>query len=251
MTVYSKELSERLILFGLGRTETLIYLYLLERGSEVGGTNIATGLKLHRQYIYNALPKLFELGLIEEVPRGKQHKYKALPPIALERIGRKQAIVASDLSRDLNLISNIGNEQDFEVVQGVKSIQQLEFQLLEQSTNQDVDLIIGGATKTFFEIMGDTLEDYLEQKEQIGVGSQYIGAWNERELFDAQINKYGNQQYRFLKNMPSGITHTVIRKNTVSFYSFLQPPLVYIIHSEAVAKHYADFFHMLWDMAGE
>jgi len=52
-----------------------------------------------------------------------------------------------------------------------------------------------------------------------------------------------------MKDLPQGVTHMVIRKDLVLFYSFLTPPLVYVIKSETVAENYKQFFMMLWNMA--
>ena len=41
--------------FGLSENEARVYLYLLERGAEVGGSKVAFGSDLHRQYVYTAL----------------------------------------------------------------------------------------------------------------------------------------------------------------------------------------------------
>ena len=49
--------------------------------------------------------------------------------------------------------------------------------------------------------------------------------------------------------LPSGVTHIVIRDEIVSFFSFPNPPLVYVIKSPVVAQNYKAFFMMLWGMA--
>ena len=62
--------------FGLSKNEALIYMYLLGRGMEVGGSKIAFGTSIHRQYVYTGIKRLIELGLVEVVKHGKQSKYK-------------------------------------------------------------------------------------------------------------------------------------------------------------------------------
>ena len=56
---------------------------------------------------------------------------------------------------------------------------------------------------------------------------------------------------RFFETLPEGATHMVVRKDSVSFFSFLRPSLLYVIKSPVVAEDYKQFFMMLWDMAGE
>ncbi|MBP9760085.1 MAG: hypothetical protein KBD24_01825, partial [Candidatus Pacebacteria bacterium] len=76
--------------FGLSENEALIYTYLLERGTAVGGSNIGYGTGLHRQYVYVALKTLGELGLVESVSHGKQNRYKAIAPSQVEKIAKRR-----------------------------------------------------------------------------------------------------------------------------------------------------------------
>jgi sugar-specific transcriptional regulator TrmB len=250
-SIDKKQYVEKLQGFGLTAGQAKVYVTLLEHGKELGGTKLALITDMHRQYIYLALPELIELGLIEEVGDGKNKKYKARPPFELEKIGRKRALAASDLARELNAISNIGNEQEFEVIQGSRAVQTYEMNVLNQYTEGDMEYIIGGASSGFRKVMGDVFVEYLDEKERKCIPVKYIGSANERGEYAQYIGKYANQEYRFMAKLPQRVTHMVIRKDSVSFYSFLNPPLVYVIKSPVVAQNYKDFFLMLWEMAVE
>lgn len=238
-----------LVAFGLSAPEARVYIYLLERGREAGGSKIASATGLHRQYVYIALPELITRGLVEEVAHGKQNKYKARPPALIETLGRKRAIEAGDLARKLNVISNIGNEQDFEVLQGARAIQEYELQTVTHPDEGAEECIIGGASSSFAAVMGDEFEEYLELKEKAQIGVKYLGTEDERPEYQKYIGTFANQEYRFLPKLPKGKTHMVVRKDSVSFYSFLTPPLVYVAKSREIADHYRAFFDMLWEMA--
>lgn len=241
--------TQRLAEFGLNTAESKIYLYLLQLGKKTGGSNIAQATGLHRQYVYNALPKLIAHGLVKEVPKGKQHKYIAQPPIEIEKIGRKKALSASDLARDLNTISNIGNEQDFEVIQGKESIQQYEMSYVANNKEPHEEYIIGGASLDFRTLMGDVFEEYLAFKQEKEIIVKYIGGSTEMKEYSKHFGIYPNQEYRFLKKLPEGTANMVIRNDTVCFFSYLIPPLVYVVKSSTVAEHYKKFFEMLWEMS--
>lgn len=249
--IQQNPLVDRLVAFGLSGAEAQIYVYLLEKGTASGGSKIAQATGLHRQYVYLAIPRLIELGLMEEVPHGKQNRYVARAPIEIEKIGRKRSLAAGELARDLNSISNIGNEQDFEVIQGKRAIQQYEMDYTNRSQDGDEEFIIGGASSGFTAIMDDTLEEYLSEKRRKNLHVKYIGGPSEVGLYKRYIGVYQNQEYRFIEKLPEGVTHTVIRKDTVSIFSFLNPPLVYVVKSEEVADNYKQFFSMLWEMAGD
>ena len=235
--------------WGLSRPEAEVYLYLLQKSNESGGSKIAIGTGLHRQYVYIALEKLMDMNLVEAVTFGKHKKYKARSPLEIEKITRKRSIAANDLVYELNKISAIHNDQDFEVLQGVKQIQQFEMDYAYESEKGGEEFIIGGHSKGFTDLMGDELKEYLEEKEKKDIKVHYLGNENERDLYEKVIGSLPNQEHRFMKDLPQGVTHMVIRKGSVLFYSFLTPPLVYVIKSETVAENYKQFFMMLWNMA--
>ena len=234
--------------FGLTPGEARVYLTLLEHGKELGGTKLALLTGLHRQYIYLALPKLLEFGLVEEVGNGKHKKYKARPPVEIEKIGRKRALEAGDLARELNLISNIGNEQEFEVLQGSRAIQEYELSYAARAGENTEEYILGGASELFSTVMGDALPEYLELKTERNIFVKYLGTKDEEASYEQFVGKYPNQEYRFMAKLPKGNTHMVIRPDAVSFYSFLNPPLVYVVKSPVIAENYKNFFMMLWEM---
>jgi len=240
-----------LLSFGLSENEAKIYVYLLERGGEIGGSKIAVGANLHRQYVYLMLPKLIHLGLVEEVEHGKLSKYRATAPKGIEKIAKKRMIEAEDIVKELEKFSKVGHEQDFEVLQGDKAIRAYEMEYVRYALEKEKEYIIGGATEGFSTVMGENMEHYLKLKRVKKIEVKYIGSAHERSQYNQFIGKYENQSYRFMEKLPQGKTHMVIRKDTVSFYSFLKPSLVYIIKSPIIAQNYKDFFMMLWDMAGE
>jgi predicted transcriptional regulator len=242
---------KKLVEFGLTENEATVYIYLLERGSEAGGSKIALGTKLHRQYVYLAVPHLLELGLVEEIAHGKQNKYKARPPQEIEKIGRKRAIMASDLARELNVISNIGNEQEFEVIQGAKAIQQYEYDYVMGIKEHQEQYIIGGNTEGFVKMMGETLDEYLLTESRKRILTYYLGHKSEKDLWYKGFLSNNDYRFKFIEKLPQGVTHMVVRKDQVLFYSFLNPPLLYVIKSPVVSANYRDFFMMLWDMARE
>ncbi len=242
-------LMDQLRAWGLSRPEAEVYLYLLQKTGESGGSKIAVGTGLHRQYVYIALGRLLTLRLVESVAFGRHKKYKAFSPLEIEKITRKRSIAASDLVQDLNKISAVHNDQDFEVLQGAQQIQSYEMDYAYESEEGGEEFIIGGEAKGFREVMGDYLEEYLEEKNRKKIHVRYLGSANEAEEYKKSIGILPNQEFRFMKDMPQGVTHLVVRQNTVLFFSFLTPPLVYVIKSEVVARDYKNFFMVLWNLA--
>lgn len=247
----TQSLADMLAAWGLSRAEAEVYLYLVQKIGETGGSKIAVGTGLHRQYVYVALERLLGMGLVETVPAGKHKKYRARSPFEIEKITRKRSIAANDLVHELNKISAVHSEQDFEVLQGVKQIQQYELDYVYETEGSEEDCIIGGHAEGFTNVMGDTLDEYLREKNRKNIRVRYIGNESEKEHYDKEYREQRNQEARFMPRLPQGVTHLVARKDTVLFYSFLTPPLLYVIKSKTVADNYKQFFDMLWDIAGK
>jgi len=246
------EKAERMLhSFGLSVNESKIYVYLLERGGETGGSKIAIGAKLHRQYVYLALPRLISLGLVEEIAKGKLSKYKATAPYEIEKIAKKRVIEAEDIVKELEKFSKVGHEQDFEMYIGAEAIQKYEYAWVHSVKEAEFQYIIGGNTQGFSEMMGETLNEYLVNETRKFITTYYIGNTNEKTLYVKNISDRMDLHMKFLPKFPQGVTHMVIRKDKVLFFSFLKPALLYVIKSPVVSKNYEDFFMMLWEMAGE
>lgn len=240
-----------LVDFGLSESETAVYITLLGAGRELGGSDIAKRAGIPRQYVYQALPSLRRLGLIIEIAHGKQSRYKAVAENEIEKIAKHRLVQAEKLVQELATFSKVGFEQDFEVIQGDEAIRQFELENVARMTAGEYEYIIGGASDGFAKTMGGTINRYLNEKKKKNIGVKYIGSEDEEPYYKKFIGIYPNQEYRFMKRLPKGVAHMVVRKDSVSFYSFLNPSLIYIIKSDIVAKNYGQFFLMLWEMAGE
>lgn len=242
---------KKLLSFGLSDSESKVYVYLLEKGGEVGGSKIAIGAKLHRQYVYLALPRLIQLGLVEEIPHGKLSKYKANAPNEIEKIAKKRVAEAEDLVKELQKFSKVGHEQDFEVYVGDRAIQKYEVDWVKSVKEHEDQYIIGGNTKGFSEMMGDALDEYLIGESRKKITTYYIGHTSEKSLWDTSVLSKNDLRAKFLDVLPLGVSHFVVRKGHVAFFTFLKPSLLYVIKSDAVSENYKQFFMMLWEMSSD
>lgn len=237
--------------FGLSVYESKIYVYLLERGGITGGSKIAIGTKLHRQYVYLALPKLLELGLVEEIAQGKLSKYKARSPKEIEKLAKKKVMEAEDIVKELEKFSKVGHEQDFEVVVGEVAYRKYEIERARSMKDGDIQYLIGSSSDEYLEIMGDSYEDkYVPLLEEKKIKTYYLAPKNQKER-KTKISSRQHFESRVLPNLKPGYVTTMIQGDNLVFYSNVLPMSIYVIKSEKVAESYKDFFMMLWEMAGE
>ncbi len=242
---------QALVSFGLSGNEARVYVYLLGRGTEAGGSKIALGAKIHRQYVYIALHRLIEMGLVDEIRYGKHGKYKARPPVQLEKIAKKKMVEAEEIVSELQKFSKVGHEQDFEIIQGISAMQDYEVERVASIPEGTEQYFIGGASQGFFDMMAGSYEqEYAPIANRKKLKSYYIGYKEEYNVAEnAQVLKRQHFEFRWLPKFPKGVVNIMIMNDTVSFYTFVNPPILYVVKSKIVADNFKQFFMMLWDMA--
>jgi sugar-specific transcriptional regulator TrmB len=239
----------RLAEAGLTENDARVYIFLLERGTAFGGSKIAAALSLHRQYVHNSLEKLRTHNLIEEVPAGRRTKYKALPPSYLTHLARKRLESAEAAARELDRISAVGAEQDFEIYRGTKQVWEFEERLVEKMPEHETQYIIGGGADAFIGFFGEEYERITAVARSRGLTTRYVGCPHEEAWLKRAQAANAKFEYRILSVLPKTSVQTAIRFDSVTFYSFGNPPLVYIVKSPTVYADYKKFFDMLWNMA--
>lgn len=101
-------MKETLKKLGLSDHETVIYTFLLEKGSS-SATDIELKAKLHRPLVYQSLESLSKKGLVHISPKGKRKLYVAESPSVLERIFKEfEDKFISDIE-DLHQLYDKGN----------------------------------------------------------------------------------------------------------------------------------------------
>jgi len=234
---------------GLTQNEAIIYLHLLQVGKEVGATKIAVATGIHRQYVHVTLQKLLGLGLVVSLRNGERSKYRAAPPRAFERFARNKFEMASKTTQELATISALGNEQDVEIIQGELAIQIYELNRLRNAPLGTIQYFIGGASSKFFQVMGDVYqEEYAPEANRREIGTKYLGSAEEVAPMSESQRIQERTEFRILENLPEGVVNVMIMNDTLSFYTFVTPPILYVIHSGMVAKSYLNFFDVLWKL---
>lgn len=234
--------------FGLTENDSAVYIYLLERGTAFGGAKIASRLSLHRQYVYNSLDKLVELQLVEQVVKGVRPKFQALPPQRLTHLAKKRLSEAEDTVRELDLISAVGADQDFELYRGKRQIIDWEENFVHDLPQGVTQYIIGGGVQAFLDFYGTQYEAISSIARAKGLKTFYLASPADVPLLERVHKALNAFEYRVLPHMPTTTVQTAIRLDTVTFYSLGTPPLVYVLKSKSVYEDYKKFFDMLWNM---
>jgi len=240
---------DKLVTLGFTKAESAIYIHLLERGIEAGVSKIALGARMHRQQVYITLPKLVEMGVVDEFLVGGIKKYRARPPKSIERVMERKVSVAEAVVTDLEKISKLAHDQDFEVIVGVDACRAYEVRRAQSMEVGEKQYIIGTEDDDYLDMMGPVYASlYVPILEKKKVESYYLAPkvqearasiMDERQIFHVRV----------LEKLTLGPIATVIQGDTVGFYVNVHPATIYVIKSKKVAKGHTDFFLMLWEMA--
>lgn len=234
--------------FDLTENDSTVYLFLLQRIEPIGSSKMATILGIHRQYVYNTVQKLLDLGLIEKITLGHLSKYRALPPSQLTKTVENKLALAERTVGDLNKISVVGTGQEVRLYQGEKEIQLFEIAFSKLAKENSEQLVIGGTGKAFSELMGERYEEMRTIMNGKNITTRYLTHEYDKETKRFFAGERGRIKIRELRQLPEGLLDMVIRHDMVAFYSFVTPPSVYAIRSQKLAESYRSFFEMLWRM---
>ncbi|MDP2630041.1 MAG: hypothetical protein Q8P56_01400, partial [Candidatus Uhrbacteria bacterium] len=122
-----------------------------------------------------------------------------------------------------------------------------EMDYAERAKHGEEEFIIGSNTQGFENVMGEYLDEYTEIKDRKEMKIYYIGGGGQ------ETARYKTQKSfipRVLPGLSQKVANMAIRGDEVLFYSFLTPPVLYVLKAKAVAEDYKNFFMLLWNMAG-
>lgn len=234
---------------GLAENDSLVYEHLLRRGHAMATSKIASALGLHRQYVHTSLLKLVGANLVERLTEGARPKFIALPPRYVTQRARMQYEEAERVAKTLETISNLSADQEFDIYRGRQQIVDGETNFVHDLPFDTTQYIIGGGAKAYFDFWGDQYDDVTKVAHKRGLKTMYVGCVAELQYLKKAQAVLREFEYRLLPDLPQTIVQTAIRLDSVTLYSFGNPPLVYTLKSKTVFEDYKKFFFLLWNKA--
>ncbi len=246
-----KFLVKQLESLGLTEKESRVYLALLSK-NDVGSSKIILATGLHGQFVYGALARLEQLGLVKHVIQNGRKKFSANPPLRLLSIVEEKKLTAQNIARQLQERYSRKHEQDFEVFQGESAFTMHQFDMLERVEQNQEALAICGPTERFLATLGEGETDEFEElRIKKGLRVRYIGMEPMRERL-AEMRKWRQLwEYRIFPGTSTGLVDTDIWPDNITFNIFGDPILSFTITNKIVADGYRSFFESLWNLSKE
>jgi sugar-specific transcriptional regulator TrmB len=244
------ELLRNLESFGVLGHSGEVYLALLSE-KEVGITLLEQKTGLHRQLIYNALHNLEEKGLAKHIIFNGRKRFSAQPARRLQSLVDEKQKLAHDLIEKLSALARPGQKQEFEVFQGEAAFVAHEMQSLMDAEECEVLSVLASNWERFYAIMSFKIEAYEKLRVAKNIKLRIIGLDSQLAAMRSAKNKRPLFEYRVVPGLKNGLMDTSIWKKSLSFNFFGEPPIIFDLKNEEIARSQQTFFDSLWGMGKE
>jgi sugar-specific transcriptional regulator TrmB len=245
-----KKLVKRLEQFGLSEKEAQVYFALLPR-RDTGSSKLVVATGLHKQFVYNALERLEELGLAKHVIERGRKKFSANPPKRLLVMAEEKKLFAQSISRELEGWYTGAHEQDFEVYQGDDAFVAHQLELLRNSPDG-----------SFLDVILSPHDRFSATHKALGLWDEYQRIWKEkniavrilasekqREWMEWRKKNEPNFDYRILPGVQNSKINTDIRLGSVTFMVNGETLLDFTLIGKEIADGYREHFEAVWALA--
>lgn len=244
-----KKLLKGLEKFGLNEKEAQVYFALLPR-RDTGSSKLVQATGLHKQFVYNALERLEELGLAKHVLQNGRKRFTANPPQRLLALADEQKLAAQSMATALQPWFTGAHEQDFEVYQGENAFIAHQLDLLRRAPQGGTLDAIATETERFqktFEAYS-MWDEYLKLQKEKGIKIRYLGSEAQRERLQKREQNEPLWTYRTLPGQATGNISIDVQAEMVTFMTYGEPMLCFTITNKEVADGYRQFFNTLWEL---
>jgi len=246
----NNELLQNLESFGVLGHSGEVYLALLGE-KEAGITRLEQKTGLHRQLIYNALYDLEKKGLTKHTIYNGRKRFSAQPARRLQTLVDEKQKIASDLMEKLSALSLPGQKQEFEVFQGEASFIAHEMQSLLEAKEGETLSVLASNWERFYNIMSYKIDDYEKLRSARNIKLRIIGLESQISFMRVAKTKRPLFEYRVVSGLKNGLMDTSIWEKSISFNFFGEPPIIFDLKNEEIARSQQTFFDSLWKMGKE
>ena len=244
------ELLRNLESFGVLGHAGEVYLALLGE-KEVGITRLEQKTSLHRQLIYNSLYDLEAKGLAKHTIFNGRKRFSAQPARRLQTLVDEKQKLASDLIGKLSVLASPGQKQEFEVFQGEAAFVAHEMQSLLEAEEGETLSVLASNWERFYAIMSHKIEAYEKLRLARKIKLRIIGLESQKHLIQTAKKKRPLFEARVVPGLKNGLMDTSIWKKSIAFNFFGEPPIIFDLKNEEIARSQQTFFDSLWEMGKE
>ena len=237
-----KEIHEKLLHIGLTKTESKIYLMLIDiTKAQAGVLSRKTGI--HRRSIYDALDRLIKKGLVSYLMENDKRFYTATDPKRIQEIiDQQKAEIDSILPILQAKFSEHKDKQETLFYRGKEGIKTV----FEDQINDGHDVYIIGASHEAKQHLKYYLPHYTNKRirNKMKLHAIYAG--------EKHTKKLSHISARYLPKRFSTLVSTNIYGDKAAIILWLpHEPVAILIKQPDIAKTFKKYFDILWNIAKE
>ena len=239
---------------GMSDSETKVYHALLEAGDSTRG-QIVQKSGIAGSKVYEVLARLQDKGLVSMYVKNKIKHFKATSPLQIlnylqekkEQLLETEKEVSAILPNLLALYSSSKEEQEVELLSGIKGLQVLFKEQIEIMNKGEICYVIGGTRGTNEEALQSFFQKIHLLREEKGIKTKML--FNNKQKSTTE-NLYSSKKYKDTETRY--IEHTApvainIYKNKTIILIFGKSISAISITSKEVAKSFIEYFELLWN----
>jgi len=244
--------SESLVKIGLSKSESEIYLKLLEVGSCKAG-RLAKETNYNRTTIYKALESLIQRGLVSYVLKENRKYFEPSDPKnIIQEIDKEEECIKKKKEEIKNLLPKLGclfekskEEMEAKIFKGVKGMKSVFNDILKTMRRGD-EYLAFGVPKHAESIWG-YFEEFNKTLQKNKVKSKII--FDERAKKNiGSCKRYGYEVRTLSKEFMSPAEVNIYKDNVV-IVLWHKTPLAILIKGEDISKSFRQYFELLWKIA--
>ena len=238
--MYEEQLAE----LGLTDNEVRIYLALLKGGS-MNPSEISQKLGLHRGYVYDALDRMQEKGVVSSLLQDNKKQFKVVPPENIIELLKLKLENFKEIVPKLNEISGSQREDTKVALHKGKRVYRILINDIISNLKKGDEVLLIGVDEQVL----------LQQVEPIYL-EQYFATIKRKNIREKVIMKKGKKKYsisnvshKFLDEKYIGNTEQIIYGNKVAIFILGNPYYLVIMENEDIADTYRKQFSLMWKIA--
>lgn len=225
---------------GLTKTETEVYLALIDLGPSLAGL-ISRRTGIHRRSVYDATERLIKKGLIGYIKKNNRRNFEAVSPSRiLEIIKEKEEAISNAMPvlEKRYLSSKEVQETNFyKGKDGLKTV-------FEDQLQVGKEVMVLGASEYADEQLKYYITWYNKRRAQKKMNVRLV--YNKR----TKIKKAAFTEVRYLEmEQPSHASTNIYGDRVAIILWSKEKPFVILIKDEEITKGYRSYFEHLWKIA--
>ncbi|MBW2991041.1 hypothetical protein KY348_05045 [Candidatus Woesearchaeota archaeon] len=239
----SQKIMEGLTQAGLTKTETKVYLVLLELGESLAG-KIADNANLYRKNVYDALNNLHKKGLVSFVIKSNRKHWQAIDPRRISSImNEKLELVRSiipGLSEKFKTKIKTREVIYFEGLRGMKSF-------YDDMYKEGKNIYIIGATGKAYTALKYFIHSWIRKMNKIRTNIYVL--WNSDSINRGNFIRELKSNNRVLPRNFSTPTQIFIYGNKSAILMWSEEPLCVLIKSKEITNGFKKYSNFMWGLS--